>query len=160
MGEKHKLMFINTHLDHPQSKQAEENRKNSAKQIGQVINQHGVPAIVLLDSNAEPGALAHTKFLEMGLMDSWAECHPDAAIYRPTTFHLFRGTRFFVPPEWAHACAPESLGPDGRKTCHIDWFLHTPSLQSLACEIDRTDGKEGLSPPSDHFAVITTLKSV
>lgn len=156
-----KLLFVNTHLDHPQSEVAEGNRTRSAEQIGKFVQQDewaGWPVVITLDSNAEPGAPAHQKFIECGMIDSWAECNPDAAVDRPSTFHFFRGTKFTVPDSWAAGCWPGSLGPEGRKTCHIDWILHSTHLSAASCEIDRTEASEDTkSPPSDHFAVIASL---
>jgi endonuclease/exonuclease/phosphatase family metal-dependent hydrolase len=153
-----KLLFLNTHLDHPTTQGAEGNRERSAEQIGRFIQREfpGWPAVVTLDANAEPGAPTHCKFLGMGLIDSWSECHPDKALERPTTFHLFQGTRFQVPPTWKDGCWSGSLGPDGRKTCHIDWILHTACLSATNCVIDHTEAADGRAP-SDHFAVIATL---
>lgn len=158
-GSAQKLLFLNTHLDHPTTEVAEGIRTRSAEQISDFIKKdwHGWPAVITLDANEEPGAPAHRKFIEGGLVDSWAECHPELALDRPTTFHLFQGRKFAVPSSWAEGCWPGSLGPGGRKTCHIDWILHTPSLKATFCEIDRTE-IDGQPPPSDHFAVISTLR--
>ena len=86
-----KLLFLNTHFDHPTTEAAEGNRTRSAEQIGKFIQQDwpGWPAVVTLDANAEPGAPAHRKFEEMGLVDSWAECHPDALCADQTHFINF-----------------------------------------------------------------------
>lgn len=154
-----RLIFLNTHFDHPTTELGEQNRVSSADQISKFLQAQWAewPAIVVLDSNAEPGAPAHRCFLDAGLVDSWAECHPDQAEDRPTTFNFFQGRSFSVPDSWASGCWPGSLGPEGRKTCHIDWILHSKGLRATACEIDRTEGEEGTAPPSDHFAVIANI---
>lgn len=157
-GDDCRILYLNTHFEHTTGEVGESLRVRSAKQIGEFLAQprwSGLPAVLTLDSNAEPNGPTHRQFCSAGLVDSWAECHPGAEVHRPTTFHLFGGPEFRVPATWAAGCWPGSLGPGG-KTCHIDWVLHSKHLRALACEIDQTVGEDGATP-SDHFAVVADL---
>lgn len=151
------LFFVNTHLEHQPTEVGEGVRVQSSEQIAAFIAEKagGAPAVLTLDSNAEPGAQAHRNFEASGLVDSWSECHPAEAVDRPFTFHLFEGLKFEVPASFKE-CWHGCLGPTGIKTVHIDWIFHTPSLRATRCEIDRTVGEDG-STPSDHFAVFVDL---
>ena len=50
-----------------------------------------------MDSNAEPGALAHKAFLEGGLIDGWTGGQDGGNTIRPPTFHNYEGPTFQAP---------------------------------------------------------------
>lgn len=103
-----------------------------------------------MDSNAEPGALAHKTFLEDGVLrDGWAGFHKaDPGVMREPTFHNYEGDTFHVPEEWAEDAWPQSLLLQKHKSCHIDWILHTGGLQPIAADVDHTSDKTSPSLPA------------
>ena len=144
------------------AKAGELNRQQGARQIVAFISEPrwaGHEVILVGDSNGEPGALAYNGFMGSGrLVDSWAECNQRAgAALRPPTFHNYQGPSFEPPEKWAQTAWPKSLSPGAsRKSCHIDWVLHTSGLQAESFEIDHTNANGDL--PSDHFAVWSVLR--
>ena len=158
-----KVLFVNFHLDHPTTEQGEQNRERGAKEIVAFVSEPrwaGYEVLLVGDSNGEPGALAYNGFMGSGkLVDSWAECNPEAAkagVRRPPTFHNYKGPSFEPPEMWAQTAWPQSLTPGAsRKACHIDWMLHSGGLQAETFEIDHTEEDSCL--PSDHFAVWSVL---
>ena len=94
------------------------------------------------------------------LVDSWAECNPEAAqagATRPPTFHNYEGASFEPPENWARTAWPRSLTPGAsHKSCHIDWMLHSRGLRAFSFQIDHTE--EDACLPSDHFAIWSDLR--
>ena len=159
-----KILFVNFHLDHPTTEQGELNRQRGAEEILAFVSEPrwaGYEVLLIGDSNGEPGALAYNGFMGSGtLVDSWAECNPEAiktGAKRPPTFHNYEGASFEPPEKWAQTAWPKSLTPGAsRKSCHIDWMLHTRGLQAEKFEIDHTGADRCL--PSDHFAIWSVLR--
>lgn len=159
-----KILFLNFHLDHPTTEQGELNRQRSANEIVTFISEPrwaGYEVLLVGDSNGEPGALAYHGFMGAGtLVDSWAECNPEAAqagATRPPTFHNYEGASFEPPENWARTAWPRSLTPGAsHKSCHIDWMLHSRGLRAFSFQIDHTE--EDACLPSDHFAIWSDLR--
>jgi len=155
-----KFLFLNFHFDHPTTQQGEFNRQRSADQIMKFISEprwKGYEAVLVGDSNAEPGALAYNSFMDSGrLVDSWAEYNKKATSRLPT-FHNYEGPSFKPPESWAESSCPQSLSPGAfGKMCQIDWILHTRGIQAGQFDIDHAEEDGCL--PSDHFAVWSTLR--
>lgn len=134
------FVFANTHFDH-RGKKA---RLNSAILMREEMKKiaEGDPVVILGDFNCDEESEPYAELLgkkegEMPwLVDAYRAVHPKKS-EQEASYHGFQGTT------------------EGSR---IDWVLHTPDLQALTAEIDRTH--DGLKYPSDHYPVTATLKRI
>lgn len=129
---KRTLWVVVTHLDHKASKA----RWQQAKIIGNFIQKHTGPAIVMGDFNDKPGSRVHQLLTnaEFGLRDTW-EVLGRKEDEQSMTHHNFQG----VP----------------QKT-RMDWILVSNHFQIIDAQIIH-DNIEG-HYPSDHFPYAVDLE--
>jgi endonuclease/exonuclease/phosphatase family metal-dependent hydrolase len=126
------FLVVVTHLDHKGS----EARWNQAKLIGEFLQQHDGPAIVMGDFNDEPGSPVHQLLVSsaFGLQDTWTMLGRNED-EQSMTHHGFKG----IP----------------QKT-RMDWILVTKHFRVMDALIirDNTEGRY----PSDHFPYLADLE--
>ncbi len=126
------FVVMNTHFDH----RGEVARRESAQVLMDQRARFADLALILLgDLNAAEDTPPLRRLREAGLRDSYRDLHPEAN--QVGTFHGFRG----------------STGGD-----KIDYVLVDEGWSTLAAEI--LHDHRGERFPSDHFAVIATLRLV
>jgi endonuclease/exonuclease/phosphatase family metal-dependent hydrolase len=132
------LLIINTHFDH----KGVEARKQAATVIRRFITRRadGATVIVTGDFNSAPGSEQYRTLTTRGadgieLRDAYADVHRARPEANDGTAHAFK---------------------DAPVTPRIDWILHSPVLTATGATIDRH--REGALFPSDHYAVVATLR--
>lgn len=137
----HRLLYLNTHLDHISEAARLEGSRLIVQRLGDL--SEGLPAIVTGDFNARawlPGEKresdVHRVYTQAGFRDAYLEAgHTEEG--DTNTFHGFQGAGFDA----------EQL--------RIDWILMRGGLQAASCQIVR-DAQPPLYP-SDHYPVLAEL---